>query len=140
MRVDLVARAVSRLQRILADVEVPLVFSNGDYNPLNFLHEGEKLTGWVDFENACFEDPHIGFVKFLVWSRDEYGWGAGVKAGLIERYLYARNVSRREFAPRLILRSLRHLLREVSPDAEDDDEQRRHVFGLITDALQVLDG
>jgi aminoglycoside phosphotransferase (APT) family kinase protein len=135
LEVELFARAVELLPRALAEVEVPLVFSNRDYNPLNFLHDGETLTGWVDFEGARFEDPHVGFVKFLLWSQDEYGWGAGVKAGLVERYLYTRNVSRREFAPRLVLRCLQHLQRELSVHREADALQRQHMVGLLTDGL-----
>jgi aminoglycoside phosphotransferase (APT) family kinase protein len=123
------------LTRALADVEVPLVFSNGDYNPLNFLHEGDALTGWLDFEGACFEDPHIGFAKFLIWSPDEYGWGTGVKAGLIERYLYAQNVSRREFAPRLALRCLRHLQREAPANGEEGALQHRHTLNLLEEGV-----
>lgn len=133
------ACAVARLPRALLAVEVPLVFSNGDYNPLNFLHDGDALTGWVDFEGACFEDPHIGFAKFLLWSRDEYGWGAGVKAGLVERYLYSQNVARREFAPRLVLRCLRHLQQELSVRAEADALQRRHMLGLLEQGLAAMD-
>jgi aminoglycoside phosphotransferase len=138
-RVDLYARAIEVLSTRLAGAEVPLVFSNGDYNPLNFLHQGEDLTGWIDFENACFEDPHIGFVKFLLWSLDASGWGAGVKAGLIERYLFAQNVSRREFAPRLVLRCLRHLQREVSINGEADSAQRRHMLGLLAEGVSDLE-
>lgn len=137
--VDSFARAIDLLPRALAEVEVPLVFSNGDYNPLNFLHDSEAVTGWVDFEGARFEDPHIGFVKFLLWSRDEYGWGAGVKAGLVERYLYVRNVSRREFAPRLVLRCLRHLQQEVSASGEADLLQRRHMLGLLEEGLAAME-
>lgn len=111
------AEAVQRLRVALPHITADLVFSNGDYNPLNFLHVQEQLTGLVDFESACFEDPHIGFAKFLIWSGDHYGWGAGRKAGLVERYLYARNVSRHEFEPRLLLRCLRHLVEEVSMGA-----------------------
>jgi hypothetical protein len=132
------ARALALLPEALVAVAVPLVFSNGDYNPLNFLHEGEALTGWVDFAAARFEDPHIGFAKFLIWSRDEWGWGTGVKAGLVERYLYARSISRREFAPRLALRCLHHLQEEVSVDGEADAEQRRHILALLEAGLADL--
>lgn len=132
------ARALDLLPKALAAAAVPLVFSNGDYNPLNFLHEGETLTGWVDFEGARFEDPHIGLAKFLIWSRDEWGWGTGVKAGMVERYLYALNLSRREFAPRLVLRCLRHLQDEVSPGGQGDAEQRRHILGLLEAGLADL--
>jgi hypothetical protein len=138
MGVDLFTEAIHRLERALADVEVPLVFSNGDYNPLNFLHEGDALTGWIDFELARFEDPHIGFVKFRLWQLDELGWGTGMKAGLIERYLYAQGVSRREFAPRLVLRSLSHLQREVSVCGEGDASQRRHMLNVLADGLSAL--
>jgi aminoglycoside phosphotransferase (APT) family kinase protein len=139
LEVDLFARALDLLPTALAKVEVPLVFTNGDYNPLNFLHEGETLTGWVDFEGARFEDPHIGFVKFLLWSRDAFGWGAGVKAGLVERYLYTRNISRRQFAPRLVLRCLQHLQRELSAHGEADALQRQHMLRLLAEGLDTME-
>jgi aminoglycoside phosphotransferase len=136
--VDPFAQAIDRLQRVVAGVEVPLVFSNGDYNPLNFLHEGDDLTGWIDFEAARFEDPHIGFAKFQLWRLDEYGWGTGMKAGLIERYLYAQGVSRREFAPRLVLRCLRHLQQEVSVCGEADTIQRGHLLNVLDEGLSAF--
>jgi thiamine kinase-like enzyme len=138
LEAGLFARAVDLLRRTLPQVEVPLVFSNGDYNPLNFLHAGDALTGWVDFEGARFEDPHIGFAKFLIWSQDDYGWGTGVKAGLVERYLYAQNVSRREFAPRLALRCLTHLQRE-GPVNDEGALQRRHTLNLLEESLAALE-
>ena len=61
-------------------------------------------------------------------------------AGLIERYLYAQNASRRDFAPRLVLRCLRHLFREVSLDGEEDSFQRRHILGLVEAGLLDLNG
>jgi aminoglycoside phosphotransferase len=136
--VNLFTEAIDRLQRLVAGVEVPLVFSNGDYNPLNFLYEGDALTGWVDFEAARFEDPHIGFAKFQIWRLDEYGWGTGMRSGLIERYLYAQNVSRREFAPRLVLRCLRHLQQEVSVGGEADAVQRGHMLSVLAEGLAAF--
>jgi aminoglycoside phosphotransferase len=133
--VNLFTEAIERLQRVVAGVEVPLVFSNGDYNPLNFLREGEALTGWIDFEAARFEDPHIGFAKFQLWQLDDTGWGTGMKAGLIERYLYAQGVSRREFAPRLVLRCLRHLQQDVSVRSEGDAIQRAHLLNVLAEGL-----
>ena len=35
-----------------------------DYNPGNFLWDGEHVTGFIDFARNCFEDPHIGFAKY----------------------------------------------------------------------------
>lgn len=138
MQLDLFRRAVEVLDTALPDITAPLVFSNGDYNPLNFLVEGEALSGFVDFEGVCFEDPHIGFSKFLIWSLDDYGWGTGKKAGLVERYLYSRNVSRREFAPRLVLRCLRHLIQEVSVDKPEDAVWREHMFQIIREGLAAM--
>jgi aminoglycoside phosphotransferase len=138
LRVDLFARTVEYLTGHLAACEVPLVFTNGDYNPINFLHEGEDLTGWIDFESARFEDPHIGFAKFLIWEPDEYGWGTGPKAGLVERYLYAQNVSRSEFLPRLMLRSLRHLKDDVSVAGAEHAKDRDHIFRILEDGLLAL--
>lgn len=135
---DLFARAIEQLNDVLTHITTQPVFSNGDYNPLNFLYDGEALTGFVDFEGACFEDPHIGFAKFLIWSTDEYGWGAGKKAGLVERYLYAQDVSRHEFAPRLVLRCLRHLLKEVSIDNSEDAPEREHLLQIITEGLMTM--
>lgn len=133
-------QAVEAVGGALAEAAAPLVFSNGDYNPLNFLCDGQALCGFIDFEGACFENPHIGFVKFLVWSRDEYGWGTGKKAGLVERYLYTRNVSRRTFAPILVLRCLRHLIREVSPADSKDKAAYKHITQLVAEGIQTIKG
>ncbi len=133
--VDLFARAVAYLRTSLAAIEVPLVFSNGDYNPLNFLHDGTKVTGFIDFELACFEDPHAGFAKFITLSIDAFGWGTGMKAGLVERYLYSRGVSRREFMPRLILRCIRRLQRDTSVAGETDAIPRRFMLQVLEESL-----
>jgi aminoglycoside phosphotransferase len=106
---EVFVEAITLLQMILPTITTPLVFSNGDYNPLNFLHSDQTVTGWIDFEHACFEDPYIGFAKFMLWANDDYGWGTGNKAGLVERYLYAHNISRLEWTPRFVLRCLRQL-------------------------------
>jgi phosphotransferase family enzyme len=131
-------RAVDYLSAHLAGCELPLVFSNGDYNPLNFLHDGKELTAWIDFAGARFEDPHIGFAKFVIWAPDDYGWGTGAKAGLVERYLYTRNVSRREFLPRLMLRCLRHLIDETPLDGTGDPAHRAHMLRIVEDCLLEL--
>ncbi len=46
-------QAVDIAREALAGAETPLVFSNGDYNPQNFIYDGQALTGFVDFEGAC---------------------------------------------------------------------------------------
>jgi aminoglycoside phosphotransferase len=109
LAVPLFGEAVTVVQELLPRFILPLVFSNGDYNPLNFLYSEGKLTGWIDFEHACFEDPYIGFTKFFLWADDESGWGAGVKFGLVERYLYNHNIEPAAFLLRLVLRGLWHI-------------------------------
>ena len=130
--------AVERLRPALAAIDTPLVFTNGDYNTFNFLCEAGKLTGFLDFSGACFMDPHYGFAAYVVWSIDEGGWGPGRKCGLVERYLYSRNVSQSEFAPRLALRCLQTLQSEISVAEERHAEYREHVLGLLEGCLRWL--
>jgi aminoglycoside phosphotransferase (APT) family kinase protein len=113
--------AVAYLQHAVPGIAGPLVFSNGDYNPLNFLHTDGRLSGFIDFEHACFEDPLLGFAKFIVWAYDDWGWGAGQKAGLVERALYQQNATRAEFLPHLVLRCLQ-TLRDAGAVPQHGDE------------------
>lgn len=102
--------ALELVKRIIPDVTTSLVFSNGDYNPLNFIAEEKSITGWIDFEYACFEDPYIGFAKFLLWADDNWGWSTGKKSGLVEKYLFANRISPTDFYIRLILRGLYYIV------------------------------
>ena len=136
----LVRRALDMSARVIPTVPSKLVFSNGDYNPLNFLHQGEKVVGYVDFEHACFENPYVGLAKFIIWSTDEFGWGTGQRTGLVERFLFRRGVSRNEFAPILLLRALTHLFQE--PPGEDGalSAGPSHVLSIIEDCCAVMRG
>ena len=136
--VPVFTQAVQRLRPLLENVNTPLVFTNGDYNPLNFLFEDGKLTAWLDFTSARFEDPHVGFAKFLIWGYDAFGWGPGIKAGLVERYLYAQDVSRSDFAPRLALRCLWRLQREISVCGHEDSVYRKAVLTVLQDSLASM--
>lgn len=131
--------AVELLTGILPTITTPLVFSNGDYNPVNFLHAGNQLTGIVDFEHACFEDPYIGFAKFFLWGNDG-GWWSGIKAGLVERYLYAHNVAPIEFLPRLVLRGLRHLQEGAMAAANPQNPfaELQYMLSVLADGVARL--
>ncbi len=131
-------KAIRRLRPVLEGIDAPLVFSNGDYNPLNFLHDGSRLTGWIDFTGACFEDPLVGLAKFVIWGFDAVGWGPGIQAGLVERHLYRRNLRRSDFASRLVLRCLWRLQRDTSVAGEQDAVYRRAILSVLTDALESL--
>ena len=124
---------VEILAPVLAAISTPLVFSNGDYQPANFLFDGSGLTGFVDFESACFEDPHIGFAKYPIYDLHPLN-----KAGLVGRYLRAGGISEGEFAPRLALRCLQTLQREISVSGPGDEGYRKHVLALLGGALSLL--
>jgi thiamine kinase-like enzyme len=144
--------ALKWLEKMLPAIERPLVFSNGDYNPGNFLflanedaNSEEKnhsignpgslakiphrLTGLVDFSWSCFEDPHIGFAKY--WT---YDW---FPAGMVERYLYVNSLTAKEFAPRLALRCLWTLQREMESPIVDPrpNWHRDNLLGLLQVAM-----
>jgi aminoglycoside phosphotransferase (APT) family kinase protein len=110
---------------------LPLVFSNGDYNPLNVLADDDGLTGWVDFELACFEDPLIGLPKFLFWSEDS-GWSLANQVGLVERFLYRHHVAPAAFMVRVALRGLTHL-HDTTPE-----EPPRAMLSEIERAILAL--
>lgn len=117
--------AIERLFHIVSAIDTPLVFSSGDYNPGNFLFDGEQLTGFIDFTWSCFEDPHIGMAKY--WT---CGWYPLDKAGIVERYLDEQHLSFAEFAPRLAIRCLWTLQREIAVSGGEDilvdDEYESH--------------
>lgn len=123
--------AVAVLQKQVARHRRPLVFSNGDYNPLNVLADDAGLTGWVDFEFGCFEDPLIGLPKFLFWA-DDRGWSLGTKVGLVEKYLYRHRVPPAEFQVRVALRGLTHL-HDTTPE-----NPPRLMFAEIQRAIAIL--
>ena len=117
-----------------ADPTAP-AFSSGDYNPGNFLSDGHRLTGIVDFALSCFEDPHIGLAKY--WTYDWYPYN---KAGLVERYLAQRGVSPEQFALRLAVRCLWTLQRGLPVAGHDNTRGHVQTFGAERARLLELLG
>ncbi len=136
-------QAIERLLPVVETIHTPLVFSSGDYNPGNFLFKGEKLTGFIDFPGACFEDPHIGMAKYWTCS-----WYPLDRAGIVERYLEQEHLSFAEFAPRLALRCLSTLQREIAVTGGEDvlveDEfeshagYRKRILDLLARSMSAL--
>jgi len=124
--------AVEKLTPVLDSIQTPLVFSNGDYQPGNFLSNGKELTGFVDFESACFEDPHIGFAKYRIYDLHPLN-----KAGVVERYLNINNLFESDFAPRLAVRCLWTLQNEITV-SESNQDYGRHVLRLLHNSLKLL--
>lgn len=98
----------------------------------NLLSDGKGLTGFVDFSWACFEDPHVGFAKCRIYDFFPFN-----KAGLVERYLDRQSLTRAEIAPRLALRCLWTLQREIAV-AGGDTGYRDQVLGLLGEAMAAL--
>jgi aminoglycoside phosphotransferase (APT) family kinase protein len=126
------ADATARLAPVVEAIETPLVFSNGDYQPGNFLSDGRRLTGFLDFEKACFEDPLLTLARYPVYNLDPMN-----RAGVVDRFLGASGFSRAEFAPRLGLFCLRTLLTKtpVSGGTPAQQERREYVLALLQSAL-----
>jgi len=110
-----------------------LVFSNGDYQPGNFLTDGKMVTAYLDFEDARFEDRLIGFAKYMI-----YDIAPMNRAGLVSDYLAYAGASPADFAPRLTLGCLRTLQNEISP-TENDREMtayRERVLDLLNKSIR----
>jgi len=129
------AAAVSLLSPIVEAIDTPLVFSNGDYQPANFLSDGNRLTGFVDFEKACFEDPLLTWARYPAYNLDPLN-----RAGVVARFLSLGGFSQSDFAPRLALFCLRTLLTKtpVSEGTQAQHERREHVLSVLSDALSLL--
>jgi hypothetical protein len=132
-----VARMIPRLRSIVESIDVPLVFSSGDYNPGNLLWDGARVTGYLDFALSRFEDPHIGYAKY--WT---YDWYPLNRAGLVERYLEWNDLTMRDFAPRLAVRCLWTLQREIPlagiPGHPYYTAYRTRILELLASAAELL--
>jgi aminoglycoside phosphotransferase len=132
LQAPLFQQAVWKLLPALAAITTPLVFTNGDAQPANFLSDGQRVTGFVDFEMACFEDPYYGVAKYRVY--DMYPFH---KTGFVERYLTLQGLSEAQFAPRMAVRCLWTLQREI-PVSGGDGGYRDHVLNLLNSAFAYL--
>lgn len=124
--------AVKKLEKALRRVDTPLVFSNGDYQPANFLSRGGRLTGFLDFEYAWFEDPLYGLAKYPI-----YGIQPLQRAGVVEAFMRMRGFRQAEFAPRLALACLATLSKEI-PVKGGNPGYRNRVLRLLSRQLAGL--
>jgi hypothetical protein len=129
--------AVSRLVPIVEEVTTPLVFSNGDYQPANFLAEHGQLTGFVDFEKACFEDPLYTLARYPVYNLNPL-----YQAGIVERFLKEHGFSEADMASRMVLFCLRTLVTKVPVTGGTLSQQQRrdYVLDVLRDGLASMGG
>jgi len=124
--------ACRRLRPALRAAHAPLVFSNGDYQPANFLAEDGRLSGFLDFEFAWFEDPLYGFAKYPIYDLAPLN-----AAGVVEAFMRRAKFHRRDFASRVALGCLATLNREI-PVVGANARYRDHVLTLLRTSLSTL--
>ncbi|MDX1935149.1 MAG: sigma-70 family RNA polymerase sigma factor [Capsulimonadales bacterium] len=122
------ADALNRFRPIVEEVArtTPLVYTNDLYFP-NFLRvQDDRITEFIQ-PFGWFGDPLLGLAKFRTY--DCYPF---VHTGFVERYLFDKGYSRRDFAPRLAVRALWTLQRETQA------EQRPGENGYRDELLRQL--
>ena len=124
--------AVDYLRNVLKNVDTPLVISNGDYQPGNFLAKDGKITGYLDFESASFQDPMMGFVKYPIYDLLPLS-----RTDIVDTFLYQKGFSKNDFKLRLALGCLKTLRKEI-PIAGGDaemEEYRGRVLKLLSQSI-----
>lgn len=127
--------AILKLQNILKDIKTPLVLSNGDYQPGNFLAQDGKITGFLDFESPSFQDPMMGFVKYPI-----YDLLPLARTDIVKTFLDKKGFSEKDFNYRLALGCLKILKKEipVSGGDEETQEYRNRVLGLLKKSIDSI--
>jgi aminoglycoside phosphotransferase (APT) family kinase protein len=127
--------AFARLERTLRKIELPLVFSNGDYQPANFLSNGGSLAGILDFEKAAFVDPLSVLARYPVYDLMPLS-----RSRFVERFLEREGFTPQDFAPRIAVFCLRtlHTKSPLSGESTSQTAFRNHVLAVLQDALKLI--
>ncbi|MBI3974663.1 MAG: phosphotransferase [Chloroflexi bacterium] len=120
------------LPPLVEQVQEPLCFWNGDTNPANFLSDGHRLTGFVDFAHASWHDPHYGLARFTV-----YQWVQLDRPLLFQRYRECHRLSERDFALRSAVHCL-WMLQTSVPGEPVDDAYRGRILAQLDADLRLL--
>lgn len=123
---------VEELQKRLQGIDTPLVFSNGDYQPGNFLAQNGTITGFLDFESAVFQDPLVGFAKYPIYDLRPLS-----RTDLISEFLSATGFTKEDFNIRLALGCLKILKKEVPVSNGDVETEtyRNKILKLLNESL-----
>jgi aminoglycoside phosphotransferase (APT) family kinase protein len=132
----LVKKAIAVLRSEVERLNPPLVLSNGDYQPGNFLAEGSVLTGILDFEKARFSDPLASLARLPVYDLQPLA-----RPESMVRILNLLGYSSRELAVRVAIFAIRTLQIKVPVQGgtERDAEWRDYVQGTLANAIHELD-
>ena len=113
--------------------ETPASFWNGDFNPANFLSDGTRLTGIVDFAWASWPDPHYGLARFTI-----YEWVRFDRPRLFRRYRKRHGLSEADFALRSAVHAVTTLLSQ--PHGALTAAQQASIRGQLESDLALLHG
>jgi len=124
--------AVRSIRPVLEEIETPLSFTNGDHQPANFLTDGDKIVGFVDFEDACFRDPLMGIAKYPVYDLHPLN-----KAGFCDLYLERNGFTSAEFSVRVALMCLATLQKGVRTRSKfaGEEKYKEHVLSLLVECV-----
>lgn len=133
LQTDWYQAALEKLTIAVSNIKTPLVATNGDYQPGNFLAQNGKITGFLDFENPSFQDPLMGFVKYPIRDLQPLS-----RTNLIPEFLHLHSFSFSDFNQRLALGCLKAFKKEIPPGGSDLDTQeyRKRVFELLQQSLE----
>jgi len=122
---------IRKFQNVIENINTPLVLSNGDYQPGNFLAQDGKITGFLDFESLSFQDPMMGFVKYPIYDLIPLS-----RTDLIKTFLNKKGFSEEDFNHRLALGCLKILKKEIPVSGGDKETQeyRKRVLGILNKA------
>ncbi len=120
------------LRNVLKNIDTALVISNGDYQPGNFLAKDGKITGYLDFESASFQDPMMGFVKYPIYDMLPLS-----RTDIIDTFLRQKGFSKNDFNLRLALGCLKILQKEIPVTGGDieTEEYRKRVLQLLREGI-----
>lgn len=135
LRDPLYQMAIQDIAPRLKEITTPLVLSNGDYQPGNFLAKDGKITGFLDFESPSFQDPMMGFVKYPIYDLIPLS-----RTDMIDAFLKSQEFTRKEFSLRLVIGCLKIMKKEIDPEGRDESmrEYRLRVASLLKGELEKL--
>jgi RNA polymerase sigma-70 factor (ECF subfamily) len=146
------ADAAKKVQKAVADINEPLVLTSY----LHFFPQNYRITPAPDWQDGPlgwpgddrlkenplaeftipyghFGDPLLGLA--MTWVYDCYPF---VHTGFVEEFLWRRNISRREFAPRLALMALQTIARQLPLQPTEKNGWWQAVHGYAEQALDWM--
>ncbi len=144
--------ALAKTRAMAADIQDALVFTNYLHFFPNFarIHPAtapfNEPLGWPG--DACYQenpiaeiavpfghlgDPLLGLA--MVWVYDCYPF---VHTGFVEQFLWRRGVSRRDFAPRLAIKGLQMIARDLPIQRPDQNGYWDGLHGWVEQALSWM--